>query len=79
METYIDCSSLSSGVPQVRVQSLDCVLRPVVRLIGGFPKFGHISEFLRDTLRWLPVRHSSIQVHCHRTIMVGGKEGKTMV
>src|SRR6218665_2424189 len=21
-----------------------------------YPKFGHISEFMRDTLRWLPVR-----------------------
>src|SRR6218665_878843 len=25
-------------------------------MIGGVPKFGHISEFMRDTLRWIPVR-----------------------
>src|SRR6218665_325122 len=25
-------------------------------LFGGVPRFGHISEFMRDTLRWLPVR-----------------------
>src|SRR6218665_3630609 len=25
-------------------------------MIGGVPKFGHISEFMRDTLHWLPVR-----------------------
>src|SRR6218665_414952 len=25
-------------------------------MIGGVPKFGHIGEFMRDTLHWLPVR-----------------------
>ena len=25
-------------------------------MIGGFPKFGHISDFMRLTLHWLPVR-----------------------
>src|SRR6218665_511152 len=25
-------------------------------LVGGVPKFGHIGEFMRDTLRWLLVR-----------------------
>src|SRR6218665_3467125 len=24
-------------------------------MIGGIPEFGHISEFMRDTLNWLPV------------------------
>src|SRR6218665_293032 len=32
------------------------VLRAAPRLIGGVPKFGHIGEFMRDTLHWLPVR-----------------------
>ena len=31
-------------------------LRAAARLIGGVPKFGHIGEFMRDTLHWLPVR-----------------------
>ena len=28
----------------------------MVLLIGGVPKFGHIGEFMWDTLHWLPVR-----------------------
>ena len=35
---------------------MDGVLRAAARLIGGVPKFGHIGEFMRDTLHWLPVR-----------------------
>src|SRR6218665_1034651 len=35
---------------------LDGVLRAAARMIGGVPRFGHISEFMRDTLHWLPVR-----------------------
>src|SRR6218665_1921918 len=50
------CSSLYSGLPQVRLQPLDGVLRTAARMIGGVPTFGHISEFMRDTLYWLPVR-----------------------
>src|SRR6218665_2445687 len=40
------------------------------RLIGGVPKFGHIGEFMRETLHWLPVcqrilyRVSTIAWHC---------------
>ena len=37
------------------MQPLDGVLRAAARMIGGVPKFGHISEFMRDTLHWLPV------------------------
>ena len=50
------CSSLNCGLPQVRLQPLDGVLRTAARMIGGVPKFGHISEFMRVTLRWLSVR-----------------------
>src|SRR6218665_2733443 len=50
------CSSLYCGLPQVRLQPLDGILRTAARVIGGVPKFGHISEFMRDTLHWLPVR-----------------------
>src|SRR6218665_631706 len=50
------CSSLCLGLPYVRLRPLDGVLRTAARLIGGVPKFGHIGEFMRDTLLWLPVR-----------------------
>jgi len=30
-------------------------------MIGGVPKFGHIGDFVRDTHRCLPVRHSFIR------------------
>ena len=39
----------------VRLRPLDGVLRSAARLIGGVPKFGHIGEFMRNTLHWLPV------------------------
>ena len=41
-------SSLYGGLPQVRLQPLDGVLRAAARMIGGVPKFGQISEFMRD-------------------------------
>jgi len=50
------CSSLYCGLPQVPLQPLDGVLRAAARMIGGVPRFGEFSEFMRDTLRWLPVR-----------------------
>src|SRR6218665_3941980 len=49
------CSSLCLGLPYVHLRPLDGVLRAAARLIGGVPKFGHIGEFMRDTLHWLPV------------------------
>ena len=39
-------------------------------MIGDVPKFGHISDFMQDTLHWLPVRQrilyrlSSIACRC---------------
>jgi len=50
------CSSLCLGLPYVRLRPLDGLLRAAARLIGGVPKFGHIGEFMRDTLHRLPVR-----------------------
>src|SRR6218665_956545 len=49
------CSSLYCGLPQVRMQPLDGVLMAAARMIGGIPKFGHISEFMRDTLHCTPL------------------------
>src|SRR6218665_3718716 len=50
------CSFLCLGLPYVRLRPSDGVLRAAARLIGGVSKFGHIGEFMRDTLYWLPVR-----------------------
>ena len=49
-------SSLCLGLTYVRLRPLDGVFRAAARLIGGVPKFGHIGEFMRDTLHWLSVR-----------------------
>src|SRR6218665_677542 len=45
-----------SWPPYVRLRPLDGVLRAAARMIGDVPKFGHIGQFMRDTLCWLPVR-----------------------
>src|SRR6218665_1109702 len=37
-----------------RLGCLDWVLRSAARLIGGIPKFGHVSKYMLDVLRWLP-------------------------
>src|SRR6218665_3560885 len=50
------CSSLYCGLPQVRLRPLNGVLRAAARMIGGVPKFGHISDYMRDVLHWLPVQ-----------------------
>jgi hypothetical protein len=50
------CSSLYCGLPQIRLHPLEGVFRAAARLIGGVPKFGHISAFMRDVLHWLPVQ-----------------------
>ena len=38
------------------VDQLQSVLNAAARLIGGIPKFGHISEFIRAELHWLPTK-----------------------
>src|SRR6218665_1653613 len=47
-------SSLYAGLPACRLVCLDRVLRSAARLIGGIPKFGHVSKYMLDVLRWLP-------------------------
>src|SRR6218665_2071565 len=49
------CSAIYSGVALAHVDQLQSVLNAAARLIGGIPKFGHISEFIRAELHWLPM------------------------
>src|SRR6218665_1936258 len=66
----LKCSSLYCGLPQVRLQPLNGVLRAAARMFVGVPRFGHITDYMRDVLHWLPVQHlihyriSSIVWHC---------------
>src|SRR6218665_3238515 len=48
------CSSLYAGLPACRLACLDRVLCSAARLIGGIPKFGHVSKYMLDVLQWLP-------------------------
>jgi hypothetical protein len=48
------CSSMYVGLPACRVGPLNRVLRTAARLIGRIPKFGRVSEYMRDVLHWLP-------------------------
>src|SRR6218665_2249292 len=48
------CSSLYAGLPACRLACLDRVLRSAVRLIGGIPKFSHVSKYMIDVLHWIP-------------------------
>jgi hypothetical protein len=49
------CSSLYVGLPQVRLNCLNRVLRSAARLVGGISRYGHVSEFMRHDLHWLPL------------------------
>src|SRR6218665_3094972 len=49
------CSAIYAGVALAHVDQLQSVLNAAARLIGGIPKFGHISEFLSAELHWLPM------------------------
>src|SRR6218665_241191 len=51
------CSSLYAGLPACRLGCLDRVLRSAASLIGGIPKFGHVSKYILDVLHWLPAEH----------------------
>src|SRR6218665_1955679 len=48
------CCSLYAGLPACRLGSLDRVLHSAACLIGGIPKFGHVSQYMLDVLHWLP-------------------------
>src|SRR6218665_1035251 len=49
--------ALYAGLPACRLGCLDRVLHSAARLFGGIPKFGHVSEYMRDVLHWLPAEH----------------------
>src|SRR6218665_1490162 len=48
------CGTLYHELPACRTGSLNRVLRTASQLVGRIPKFGHVSEYMRDELRWLP-------------------------
>src|SRR6218665_1614523 len=62
------CSSPYYGLPQVRLQPVDGVLRKADRMIGGVSKYGHISDYMPDIIHLLPghilYRVSSFVWHC---------------
>jgi len=48
------CSALYVGLPAARVGCLVRVMRAAARLIGRIARFGHVSDYMRDVLHWLP-------------------------
>src|SRR6218665_1729022 len=49
------CSAIYACVVLAHVDQLQSILNAAARLIGGIPKFGQISEFIRAELHWLPM------------------------
>src|SRR6218665_3275056 len=52
----IDCLPLYAGLPSVRLASLEGIQRSAARLTGKIPKFGHVTGYLLEVLRWFPLR-----------------------
>src|SRR6218665_1501727 len=52
LEAIIDVNSTNSSTNDTS-RSAGYGLR--INVIGGIPKFGHISEFIRAELHWLPM------------------------
>ena len=50
------CSAIYAGVALAHVDQLQSVLNGAARLIGGIPKFWHISEFIRAELHFILFR-----------------------
>jgi len=46
----------SFGLPSVRRACLDRIQRSAARLVGQKPKFSHVTGYMLEVLRWLPVR-----------------------
>src|SRR6218665_2250637 len=50
------CSTLYVGLPAVRLGCLERVIRTATCRIGGIPRTGHVSAYIRDVLHWLPLQ-----------------------
>ena len=49
-------NALYIGLSCSNTHKLQSILNAAARLIGGIPKFAHISGFIRDSLHWLPIQ-----------------------
>jgi len=49
----VDYGNSSTSTNAYKLQS---VLNAAARLVGGIPKFSHISSLIRNSLHWLPIR-----------------------
>ena len=58
------CSSLYTGLPQVRLSSLERVFRSAARLVGSIPRYGSVSSYMHHTLHWLPLRQRILYRLC---------------
>src|SRR5678816_4153842 len=43
------CSSLYTGLPQVRLSSLERVFRSAALLVGSIPRYGSVSSYMHHT------------------------------
>lgn len=48
------CGSLFAGLPSVRLDKLQMVLRSAARVIAGVTRRDHISDYMMSVLHWLP-------------------------
>src|SRR6218665_1119114 len=58
------CSAIYAGVALAHVDQLQSVLNAATRLIGGIPKFGHISEFIRAGYNGVPGNENKESMFC---------------
>ena len=49
------CNSLLVGLPKVHLSPIQSVLNAAARLIARLPRTSHISAFVFDHRRWLPL------------------------
>src|SRR6218665_1309536 len=49
------CNSLLIGLPKTRLSPLQTVLNAAARLIARLPRYSHISYYIKEQLRWLPI------------------------
>ena len=64
------CSSLYTGFPQARINSLLRVQRSAARLVGGCSRFSHVSAFMRDDFHWLPLQQHILFTNAIMILMI---------